>query len=49
MVGWGDSLSEEELRAVTRYEREVLSGEVVEGAAGAEGGDAGEGEAAAAE
>lgn len=44
MVGWGGTLSEEELRAVTRYEREVLSGEVVEGA----GGEAGaEGEAAA--
>lgn len=45
MVGWAGTLSEEEIRAVTRYEREVLSGGAPEGGAeaGAEAGAEGEG------
>lgn len=48
MAGWGGTLSAEEIRAVARYEREVLSGGAAEGgeaegAEGAEGGEGGEG------
>ncbi|MEX2658709.1 MAG: cytochrome c [Acidimicrobiales bacterium] len=44
MAGWGDQLSEEEIRAVARYEREVLSGGEPEEGEGGGGGES-EGEA----
>jgi mono/diheme cytochrome c family protein len=41
MPGFGEQLSEEEIIAVVRYEREVLSGEEASALAGEEGGDPG--------
>ena len=47
MPAWGDTLTEEEIRAVVRYEREVLDDEEPSGEAATEGSEGGEGTNAA--
>lgn len=47
MPAWGGTLTEEEIRAVVRYEREVLDHEEPSGAAASEGSEGGEGTNAA--